>query len=89
MQFVYSCLGQRASGYAILEEMHIKNDCLPDQITYHIQTQGFYMEEKYDEVERVLKPMTKNGCPPTSFIYNFRIKRQQIEEMNGSKVSDG
>lgn len=85
----YGNLGMTAFGYTIiLEEMCTKEGCLPAEYPYNILIHGFY-KDKYNRVEKVMRLMEKNGCPPTESLYN-QIKRLcKMKNMDGCRSCDG
>ncbi|KAJ1428751.1 Tetratricopeptide-like helical domain superfamily [Sesbania bispinosa] len=66
--------GSTSSMYSVLSEMD-KNSIKPNATTLGNAIEGFYREEKYEEVGKVLKLMEeKYGMFPNLSTYNIRIK---------------
>ncbi|KAL5730822.1 hypothetical protein ACHQM5_003613 [Ranunculus cassubicifolius] len=65
--------GDSSRSYLILEEM-VRNRCKPDAVTFGRMLAGFYAEEKYRDVERVLELMNKYGQKQTVTILNVRVQ---------------
>ncbi|XP_074270111.1 pentatricopeptide repeat-containing protein At1g11630, mitochondrial-like [Silene latifolia] len=65
--------GESISGYSIIAEMVGKN-CKPNATTFANLLAGFYKEEKFEDVEKVLALMKEHGIKPTQNIYNVRIE---------------
>ncbi|KAJ4838689.1 hypothetical protein Tsubulata_003124, partial [Turnera subulata] len=66
--------GNSSSGYSVLAEMGRKG-VKPDTATFTELIQGFYKEEKFEEVEKVLKMMQEEyGIEAGISTYNARIQ---------------
>lgn len=51
-----------------------RKDCKPNATTFGTMLAGFYAEEKYQDVAKVLELMTKHGQKPSLSTYNIRIQ---------------
>ncbi|KAK9706436.1 hypothetical protein RND81_07G124400 [Saponaria officinalis] len=65
--------GESISGYSIIAEMDRKR-CKPNATTFANLIAGFYKEEKFDDVGKVLKSMEEHGMKPGLSMYNVRIE---------------
>ncbi|XP_074270110.1 pentatricopeptide repeat-containing protein At1g11630, mitochondrial-like [Silene latifolia] len=66
-------VGESMSGYSIIAEMSRKN-CKPNATTFANLIAGFYKEEKFEDVGKVLNLMKEHGIKPSLNIYNVRIE---------------
>ncbi|KAH9606685.1 hypothetical protein KSS87_014894 [Heliosperma pusillum] len=65
--------GESMSGYSIIAEMGRKK-CKPNATTFANLISGFYREEKFEDVGKVLKLMKEHEMNPGLNIYNVRIE---------------
>ncbi|GAB2301096.1 hypothetical protein Dimus_035128 [Dionaea muscipula] len=66
-------MGSSSSGYLIVEEM-ASNWCKPNSTTFGTLIDGFYKEEKLEDVGKVLNMMEDHGVKPGLGTYNIRIQ---------------
>ncbi|CAI9279846.1 unnamed protein product [Lactuca saligna] len=65
--------GSSSSCYSVTAEM-IRKKCKPNATTFGTMIAGFYKEEKFEEVGKVLEMMKKYEVPVTLGTYNIRIQ---------------
>ncbi|KAG6521175.1 pentatricopeptide repeat-containing protein At1g61870, mitochondrial-like [Zingiber officinale] len=69
----FSESGTTRSFYSVLDKM-CNAGVKPDTITFCNALAGFYMEERFDDVKKVLELLKKHGCDHGLGIYNSRIQ---------------
>ncbi|KAL5578876.1 hypothetical protein UlMin_011318 [Ulmus minor] len=69
----YSESGSTSSGYSTLAEMDRKG-VKPNTLTFAHLLTGFYSEERYEDVGKVMQLMEKHGFHQGISIYNVRIQ---------------
>ncbi|XP_071714168.1 pentatricopeptide repeat-containing protein At1g11630, mitochondrial-like [Rutidosis leptorrhynchoides] len=78
--------GSSSSCYSVIDEMVMKG-CKPNTTTFGTLIAGFYKEEKFLEVEKVLALMKKYQVPVGIATYNIRIqslcKLKKTDEAKG------
>nr|GEW52407.1 hypothetical protein [Tanacetum cinerariifolium] len=65
--------GQASACYSVVGEMSRKK-CRPNASTFGLLIAGFYKEEKFEDVGKVLEMMKKYDVPVGLGIYNIRIQ---------------
>lgn len=73
--------GSASSCYSVTAEM-VRKKCKPNATTFGLMIAGFYKEEKFEEVGKVLEMMKKHQVPVGLGIYNIRI--QSLCKLNKS-----